>query len=94
MAPPSDHSTTCTTLLKIKDVTNELGFMYIPNCFDMGLLNKALEITWSQNDIDGMILCEGGMHILMSYIAGIGNIYRDCGLKNLFHKSGVSLHDQ
>ena len=86
MAPPSDQSTIYTTLLRTKEIINELGFTYTPIYFDMGLLNKALEITWSQNDLDGVIPCEGGMHLLMSYIAGIGNIYGDCGLKNLLHE--------
>ena len=75
--------------MRAKEVFHELCFNYVPIVFDMGLFNKALEIAWSQNDLDGVIPCDGGMHLLMSYIAGIGNIYGDCGLKNMLHESGV-----
>ena len=40
--------------MRAKEVFHELGFNYVPIVFDMGLLNKALEITWCQNDLDGV----------------------------------------
>lgn len=90
MAPPSDLSTVYTVMLRLKEAANSLGQKHVPLCFDMGLLPKALEITWSHpKELEGVILMEGGMHLLMSVIAGIGHLYGDAGLSQLLHESGV-----
>ncbi len=50
----------------------------------MDLLKIALEISWARHDeISDIVLCYGGMHFLMSVIAGIGYLFADAGLKNL-----------
>ena len=90
MAPPTDHATIYTTLKRNKEITNALGHTFTPVFFDMGLLTKALEITWSRPDeLAGVIPCEGGMHLAMSALAGMGSLYGDAGLSNLLHESGV-----
>ena len=90
MAPASDISTVYTIMLRLKEAANALGQKYLPLCLDMGLLTKALEIVWAHpTELEGVILVEGGMHLLMSVIAGIGNLYGDAGLNNLLHESGV-----
>lgn len=62
MAPPTDPSTVFTTLLRLKETANTLGQEHIPVFFDMGLLCKALEVTWSKPDeLNGVIPCVGGM---------------------------------
>ena len=79
-----------TTLKRTKEVINLLGHTHAPIVFDMGLLTKALEVTWScPDELQGVIPCEGGMHLLMSVFAGIGCIYGDAGLRQLLHESGV-----
>ena len=56
----------------------------------MGLLTKALEVTWARPDeLACVIPCEGGMHLLMSVLSAIGYMYGDAGLKQLLHESGV-----
>ena len=90
MAPPSDPATIYTTLMRNKEIINSLGYPYAPIVFDMGLLTKALEITWSHADqLSNVIPVEGGMHLLMSIIAGIGYLFGDAGLRQLLHESGV-----
>lgn len=90
MAPPGDLSTVYTTLLRLKEAATTLGQTTVPVFFDLGLLTKALEITWSRSDeLKGVVPCEGGMHLLMSLFAAIGNLYGDAGLKDLLHESGV-----
>ena len=90
MSPPSDMSTVYTTLKRTKDAINALGFDNSPVVFDMGLLTKALEITWSRpQELSGVIPCDGGMHLLMSLFAGIGQLFGDAGLLQLLHESGV-----
>ncbi len=72
------------------ETVNELGFAHTPNLFDMGLLTKALEVVWAcPRDLSGVVLMEGGMHLLMSVFAGIGHIYGEAGLRHLLHDSGV-----
>ncbi|XP_060579912.1 uncharacterized protein LOC132736731 [Ruditapes philippinarum] len=90
MATPTDYSTVYTVLLRLKECMNELGQGYAPVVFDMSLLSKALEIVWCQKEeLQGIIPCEGGMHMLMSVFAGIGHIYGDAGLFQLLSESGV-----
>ena len=90
MAPPNDHNTIYTTMKRMKEASSILGQTHIPVIFDMGLLTKALEIKWSaNNELAGVILCEGGMHFLMSVFAGIGHLYGDAGLRQLLCDSDV-----
>ena len=90
MAAPTDLSTVYTTLKRAKEAINSLGQPYAPVYFDMGLLTKAYEITWANpDDLNGVIPCEGGMHLLMSVFSAIGYLYGDAGLKQLLYESGV-----
>ena len=74
----------------MKECISALGQAYVPVYFDMDLLTKALEITWAQPvDMQGIIPCEGGMHLLMSVFAGIGQWYGDVGLRQLPFESNV-----
>ena len=89
MAKPTDYSGVYTTLLRAKEVMNEVGQMYIPVVFDMGLLSLALEIVWSQDDtLKGIIPVEGGMHFLMSIFARICFLSGEAGFKNLLTDPG------
>lgn len=90
LAPPNEPATVYTTLKRVKATAEELGQSHIPIFFDMGLLWKALEITWAYpQELSGVIPCEGGMHFLMSVFSGIGYIYADAGLSSLLHESEV-----
>ena len=49
--------------MPIKKAINNLGHTYIL-VFDMGLLTKALKITWANlEELSGVIPCYGGMHL-------------------------------
>ena len=90
MAPPTDYSTVYTTLKRVKECLNALGQTHTLVFFDMGLLTKALEITWAKPvDLQGVISCEGGMHFLMAVFAGTGYLYGDAGLRELLFESDV-----
>ena len=41
------------------------------------------------DDLKGIIPCDGAMHLLMSAISAVGNIYGDAGLRVLLSESGV-----
>ena len=90
MAPPTDLSTVYTTLKRSKEIANKLGHDEVPIFFDMGLLTKALEVTWANpEDLRGLLPMEGGMHFLMAVMAGIGFAYSDAGIFHLLSESGV-----
>ena len=58
----------------------------------MGLHTKASEIRWLRpRELEGIILVDGGMHLLMSrsVISGIVYLYADAGLYNLLVECGV-----
>ena len=49
---------------------NALGQSHCLTFFDMGLLTKALDLVWANSEeLNGIILLEGGMHLLMSLFA-------------------------
>ena len=91
MAPPSDYSTlyTCTTLKRTIECVNALGQRDIPIYFDMGLLTKALEITWAKPEELNGIPCEGGMHLLMCVFTAIGFMYGVAVLRKLLFESNL-----
>ena len=58
MAPPTDYSTIYTTLKCTKECVNAVGQNDVPIYFDMGVLTKALEITWAKPvELQGVIPC-------------------------------------
>ena len=90
MAPPTDYSTIYTTLVHSKEIANIHGHISIPAFFDMGLLTKALEITWAWPDeLAGVLPCEGGMHLMIAVMAGISKLYGEAGQQDLLQESGV-----
>ena len=90
MAPPNDYSTIYTMLMRSREIANTLGHSDVPVYFDMGLLTKALEIAWaSPEDLAGVFPCEGGMHLMIAVMAGVGKLYGNAGLEQLLQDSGV-----
>ena len=56
----------------------------------MGLLIKALEITWAKSvELQGVIPCEGDKHLLMCVFAATVYLYGDAGLCELLFESDV-----
>ena len=87
MAPPSDYSTIYTTLKRTKECLNAVGQNDVPIYFDMGVLTKALEITWAKSvELHGVIPCKEDMHLLMCVFAAtvyLNSIWR-CRLASIF----------
>ena len=55
---------------------NVLVYIYTSAYFDMGLFTKALEITWAKPMyMKYIVLCEIGMHLLITGFASIGCIH-------------------
>ena len=56
----------------------------------MGLLTKALEITWAKSfESQGVIPCEEDMYFLMCVFAATVYLYGDAGLRELLFELDV-----
>ena len=90
-ASPSDPSTIYTVLIKLVEVCEKLGQEYILVTADMAIYSKAQEILWSKPErLGGRITMRiGGMHLTMTFLASLGKIYGDGGLKALLTESDV-----
>ena len=75
MATSTDLPTVFTTLIQQKEISKLLGHPNTPIFFDIRLLTKALEITWSKPTS----YVEGGMHLCMCNSAAIGWLFGDAG---------------
>ena len=63
---------------------NVLVQIYTSAYFDMGLLMKALEITWTKPMyMQYMFPCGGGMYLLIAGFASIGYLHCERGLRKL-----------
>ena len=52
--------------------------------FDMGLLMKALEITWVKHMyMQSIFPCGGGMHLFIAGFASIGYLHDEAALREL-----------
>ena len=61
-----------TTLKGMQTCINVLAQTFTSAYFDMGLLMKALEITWAKSMYMQYIFpCGGGMHLLIAGLASI-----------------------
>ena len=63
---------------------NVLVHIYTSAYFDMGLLMKALEITWAKPMYMQYIFpCGGGMYLLIAAFASIGYLHGEVALREL-----------
>ena len=75
----------------MKACINVLGQIYASAYFAMGLLMKALDISWAKPmDMQCMFPFEGGMHLLLAGFASIGHLRGEAGLRELLFESDVS----
>ena len=90
-APPSDLTTIYTALLKLVTICQKLCQPHILVTADLALYSKAQQILWSRPALlDGKVTMQlGGMHLLMAFIAAIGKLFGDGGLRQLLTVSDV-----
>ena len=90
-ASPSDLSTIFTTLLRLVEIAQELGQYHILVTADLAIYSKAQQILWSRpKSLEGKVTMRlGGMHLIMAFLASIGNIFGDDGLHDILVSSDV-----
>ena len=87
---PNDMSTLYTTMKKCVDMTKAMGQKYSVQTFDQQLYSIAKQVAWAMPDtFRNHILRLSGFHTPSCYIAAIGKLWGDGGLKDLLVDSSV-----
>ncbi|CAG2218901.1 unnamed protein product [Mytilus edulis] len=89
-AKPSDMSTVYTTMKRCSDMTKSMGQSYSIQTFDQHLYAIAKQVELAMPDtFKTHIIRLGGFHTLSCFIASIGKLWGDGGLKDLLIDSSV-----
>lgn len=87
-APPSDMSTVYTTLKRGKDLAKKSGQDFHIHTFDQQLYAIAQMVKFSNSEeFPDLVVRLGGFHNLCTFIACIGKIWGDAGLKDMLADS-------
>ena len=87
---PADMATVYTTMRKSKETAITLGQSHAIQTLDQQLYAIAQQVKWSMpNEMKENILRLGGFHTVCTFIACIGKIWGDGGLKDLLVDSNV-----
>ena len=82
--PPSDPDTMMTALHEAKRMTNERGQKSVVFTCDQQLYKVSVEVKWAYpNEFSDVIVCLGGMHILMSFVGAVGTLTQGSGLSEV-----------
>ena len=78
----SDMSTNFVILLSLAQVVNKLGQMHILVTTDLVIYKKAQHILWDKSAQlhEKFTTRMGGIHVIMIFLADIGNLLDDWGL--------------
>ena len=83
---PSNPSTIYTALCFAQELCEKKALKTCPVTFDQPLFLKASEIVASSSDLDRVIVCLGGLHLLMSYLGSVGQIMTGSELEELWEQ--------
>lgn len=89
-AKPNDIATVYTTMKRCSDMINGLGQRNSIQTFDQQLYAIAKQVGWAMPEtFKTHIVRLGGFHTLSCFIASIGKLWGDCGLKDILVDSSV-----
>ena len=87
---PNDMATVFTTMKRCFDMCKAIGQEHGIQTFDRQLYGIAQQVKWEMpRPFCNHILCLGGFHTLSCYIAAVGKIWADDGLKDMLVDSSV-----
>lgn len=84
--PPAEYDTMLTSMLKIKELSENSGQTFTIFTLDQQLHNYAIQLQWALPDsfpMDTFFIRLGGMHTLMNLIGAIGNLMANTGLEDI-----------
>ena len=83
-APSTDLATVYTVLNRGKAVTLHLGQPFQVHTFDQQLYALAQQVKWARSlEFPNLTIRLGGFHTVCTFIACIGRIWGDSGLKDM-----------
>ena len=91
-ASPTEMETVKTILVRSVQYADLLHLAVIVLVFDQAIYAKAQKIIWGDNDDElkkRLAVRLGSFHTKMSYLACIGQRYKDAGLSDIFVESGL-----
>ena len=91
-ASPTELETVKTILVRSVQYADLLHLAVIVLVFDQAIYAKAQKIIWGDNDDElkkRLVVRLGSFHTKMSYLACIGQRYKDAGLSDIFVESGL-----
>jgi hypothetical protein len=89
-APPTDLSTVYTTMKQCQEMCASLGQPYSVQTMDQQLYALAQQIKWNKHiEFQSHFPRLGGFHKLCTFIAAIGQIWGDAGLRDILVDSNV-----
>ena len=81
---PTDRTTVLTSITKGFEVTRDSNQDILVITADAAIYKIIVDISFYQPDLLGnMVALLGGMHLLMDFVACIGTLTADCGLKEI-----------
>jgi hypothetical protein len=87
---PNDMSIVFTTMKRYVDMTKAMGEVYSVQTFDQQLYAIAKQVEWAIPETShNHTVRLGGFHTLSCYIAAIGKLWGDGGLKDLLVDSSL-----
>ena len=87
---PNDMSIVFTTMKRCADMTKAIGQVHSVQTFDQQLYAIAKQVEWAiPETFRNHTVRLGGFHTLSCYIAAIGKLWGDGGLKDLLVDSSV-----
>ncbi|KAG0716279.1 hypothetical protein GWK47_010093 [Chionoecetes opilio] len=88
---PTDRTTVLTSITRGFEVTQNSNQDILVITADAAIYKIIVDISFQQPDLlDNMVALLGGMHLLMDFVACIGTLTADCGLKEVEYNIWLS----
>ena len=87
---PADPKTVYTTMVRCKQLTQNIGQENPIQTMDQQLYAVGQQVKWHKNpEFQNTVLRLGGFHTVCCFIRSIGKLFTDAGLKDLLVESGI-----
>ena len=88
---PPEYSTICAALKTVQEISKHLQQSTAAVItFDLTIYCRAKEIHWRYpEEFQNLVICLGGVHIALNYLASIGKMFQESGLEDVFIESGL-----
>lgn len=88
--PAHEYNTLHTVLMRCVSLADNLNYPYIDLVVDQALFCKLLELRWSSEIFQKLIILRmGGLHLSMNFMGAIGQHMKNSGLSEIWTESGV-----